>query len=228
MKNTLLITSVLLFSGCWTFNETEFPRTEVSEAAGKAKEKTLSLAGFEALLTEYEAINGFQTVYVPGHYGRRYYHPGYVQTVPVTSYVATKRSSDMFLRRAQDEFEKSGYSLAVASPDITVDVRFEGPIRGTGTELSQFCWRLFSAFLCDYEAVTWTAKLRIRDAKSGKLLFFHDYEQNYETNVFGLIPLFSISACPETSYAHMQSWCLAALTDRAVADATAYLKSGDK
>ena len=43
--------------------------------------------------------------------------------------------------------------------------------------------------------------------------------------LFGLIPIFSISACDATRSATMQSWCLAALTDRVVADVAAFLNA---
>lgn len=217
--------TALLFAGCWTFNETPFPEVQLAAAAGSAVTNTLSVSGFEALLTEYEAVNGFQTVYVPGHYGRRHYRPGYFEAVPVTTYVAQQRTTDMFLRRAQDDLEKAGFTLAVTNPDVLVDVAFTGPMRETNDAAVALAWELFSAFLCDYGAVSWSAKLRIRDARSGRLIFHHDYVQRYETNVFGLIPLFSISSCPETTASHMQTWCLAALTDRAVADAAAFLTS---
>ena len=40
-----------------------------------------------------------------------------------------------------------------------------------------------------------------------------------------MLPLLGISACDETSQSYIQAWCLSALTDRAVADATAFLSS---
>ena len=84
---------------------------------------------------------------------------------------------------------------------------------------------LCTLFFCDYSAASWTAKLRIRDNRTGRLAFHGDYVQRYETKVFGLIPLFGISSCDETSYSYMQGWCLSALTDRAVADSTAFLSN---
>ena len=84
-------------------------------------------------------------------------------------------------------------------------------------------WMIGTLFFCDYEAVAWTAQLRVRDNHTGRLVLSHDYVQRYETKVFGLIPLFGIAACQESSFDYMQSWCLSALTDRAVADVTAFL-----
>ena len=92
-----------------------------------------------------------------------------------------------------------------------------------GDAALEAAWMVFSAFFLDYTAVSWTAQLRVRDNRTGRLVFHNDYEQRYETKVFGLIPLFSITSCDETTQSYMQGWCLSALTDRAVADASAFL-----
>ena len=112
--------------------------------------------------------------------------------------------------------------VGAATPDWTVDVAFTGPIVSDGDTIKQLAWEIGTLFLFDYAAASWTAQLRVRDNRTGKLVFHNDYVQRYETNVFGLIPLFSISSASETSLAYMQSWCLGALTDRIVADVTAY------
>ena len=227
MKKTLLIlTCAALVAGCWTFSETDYPSVQISKAGDGT---VVSVTGFEACLTEYEAVHGFSTVYVPGYYGYRYHSPGHYETVQTVSLVPQLRSTDMFLRRAQDELEKAGLTLATdaAAANRAIDVHFEGPFVGTDDEVRRFMWNVFTAFFCDYASTRWTAKLRIRDAKSGKLLFHHDYEQRYETGAFGLVPLFGASSCDKLSPASMQSWCLAALTDRACADATAFL-AGEK
>lgn len=228
MKKTLsILTCAALMSGCWTFCESEYPAVQMTKTDG-AGARTVSVSGFEACLTEYEAVHGFSTVYVPGWYGRRYCAPGHYETVQTVSFVPQLRSTDMFLRRAQDELEKAGLTLAPANADISIDVRFEGPFVGTDDEVRRFAWNVLTAFFCDYASTRWTAQLRIRDAKTGKLLFHHDYEQPYETGAFGLVPLFGASSCDKLTPASMQTWCLAALTDRACADATAFLASSAK
>ena len=216
---------ILAIAGCWTFGETEYPEIAMSQADGSSTNITLTIVGFDAVLTEYEAVHGYSTVYVPGYYGRRYYDPGHFETVPTVALVPQQRSTDMFLRRAQDEFEKAGFVLGAGVTDKTVEVRFEGPFVASSDEWKQIGWEVLTLFFCDYGSAKWTARLRIRDSKTGRLLFHHDYVQQYETHVFGLIPLFSISSSDATSAASMQTWCLAALTDRAVADATAFLSA---
>lgn len=222
-KSLFAAVAAVAFAGCWTFNETEYPGCAVTAVAGRPASPSVMLAGFESTVTTYDAVTGFQTVYVPGHCGRRFYHPGYYEAVPVTSYVANQRSSDQYLRRARDQFEKGGFTMAVANPDRIVEVDFDGPYMKDGDVWRQLAWEFCTLFFCDYGSAVWKAKLRIRDGKTGKLVFSHEYDQEFETHVFGLIPLFGISASSATSYTRMQGWCLAALTDRAVADATAFL-----
>lgn len=224
MKNILFflpLTSVL--AGCWTFNESAYPETAMTPLANTATNRSVRVAGFESFFTQYDSVEGFQTVYVPGYYGYRHFRPGHFETVHSVTYVPQHRSSDMFLKRAQDMFEKAGFTLGGEKSVYTVEVTFDGPLNRMEDDVAKACWILGTVFFCSYDADHWSAKLRIRETASGKLLFHHDYTQDYETNVFGLIPLFGIASCEKTSPYTTQTWCLAALTDRALADATAYL-----
>ena len=225
MKNILSIVPALLLAGCWTFNETPYPETAATAASEAAAKRTLTLTGFDAVLTEYEAVHGFRAVYVPGYHGHRYCEPSHYEMMPSVTYVPQFRATDMFLRRAQDAVERAGFVLGAGVTDRTVDVRFEGPFVPESDLLADFAWNVLSVFFCDYGSTRWTARLRIRDSKTGRLVFSHDYEQAFETHAVGLLPIFCASSHTHLSAAHMQSWCLAALTDRAVADATAFLAS---
>lgn len=225
MKTSLFLsTFALALAGCWTFNETAYPVVQTSAATKSSK--TVNIVGFESLLTEWEAVHGFRTVYVPGYYGHRHFHPSHFETIQSVDYIPQQRSTDMFLRRAQDSFEKAGFTLSPTASDYTVDVRFEGPFVDSNDDMKKLAWNVLTVFFCDWGSTRWTAKLRIRETKTGRLVFHHDYNQPYETGVFGLIPLFGPAACSATDAAHMQSWCLAALTDRACADATAFIATG--
>ena len=218
----LLLALAFAAAGCWTFNETPYPTAEIASAPAGTN-VTVAVTGFASTLTDYTAVHEFRTIYVPGYAGRHHYHPGYFETVPTVAYVPQHRPTDMFQRRAKDELEKAGFSVGAGVPDWTVDVEFTGPIVTTGDSMKELAWIVCTVFFCDYNTATWTAKLRVRDNKTGRLVFHRDYAQRYETNSFGLIPLFGISSCPNTSMSYMQSWCLGALTDQAVADAAAYL-----
>lgn len=222
-KSCFILPLTLLVGGCWTFNESSFPEVAFTSPAAEC---TVAVTGFEAYQTEYEAVQSVRTVYVPGYISRHYYEPGYYETVPAVSYLPRTRATDMYLRRAQDELERAGFTLAQNNASRTVDVSFAGPVDDSGDSVRRACWMIGTVFFCDYGAETWTARLRIRDPKSGKLLFSRDYTQKYETNVFALIPLFGPAGCDRTDSQSMRAWCMTALTDRAVADATAFLATG--
>ena len=215
----------ILLSGCWTFNETEYPSVECTRAKNSATNLTLAVTGFESVFVDYEAITGYSTVYVPSRHCRRHWLPGRYETVSTVTYVPTRRSTDIFLTRARELFEQSGFLIGASVPAVSVEVRFEGPFSSSSDLNRSIAWALGTIFFCDYSAQEWTAKLRIRDNATGRLLFNRDYAQRYEANVFSLIPLIGPPACRETSPAQMQSWCLFALTERTVADATAFLST---
>ncbi|MBQ2630190.1 MAG: hypothetical protein IJG13_10985 [Kiritimatiellae bacterium] len=224
MKRLIPLVAAAILSGCWTFGTSEYPETQVSSAPA-ATNVTVAVSGFSAVLTGYRDLVSFNTVYVPGGYGYRRCYPGYVATVPTHTYIPEAQTTDRYRLRAVDAFERAGYAVGAAVPDWTVEVTFAGPVVTSGDSACEAAWMLCTLFFCDYSASSWTAKLRVRDNRTGRLVFHRDYMQRYETKVFGLIPLFGISACDETSYSYMQGWCLSALTDRAVADATAFLSS---
>ena len=84
-------------------------------------------------------------------------------------------------------------------------------------------WLVLSILTADYSAETWTAKVKIYDNKTGKMVFHRDYSQLYEVTVWGPLPIFSPAGSSKNTANAMQSWCLTALTDRVMADATAFL-----
>jgi len=208
--------------GCWTFNETDYPATRIESAPTNT---TVAVVGFDAQMTEYVAVTGFSTFYVSGYYGHCHAHPGFYETVPTSTVVAQKQRTDAFLRRAKNIFESAGYIIAAATPRWTVEVEFEGPVSTSEDVSYKALWMIGTLFFCDYDAAACTARLKVRDNATGALVFHREYSQKYETHVFGLIPVFGISSCDKTSESYLHGWCLAALTDRAVADAAAYLRS---
>lgn len=224
MRDVALAALAAGLAGCCAFNASDYPQVEVIAPQGEAAKLSVAVRGFEASVLEYESVYGYGTVYVPGYLGRRHYHPGHYETVSTHTVIPRKRATDAFLKRAQELLEDAGFTVATAAtPDRTVEVHFNGPLVGHGDVWAQWGLRLVTAFLFDYEAQTWTAKLRIRDNRTGKILFKNEYAQRYKANAFGLIPIFGIASCDETSTGYIQSWCLGALTDRAIADAAAFL-----
>ena len=113
--------------------------------------------------------------------------------------------------------------LYASQPDYLVEVGFGGPFVTDSERCVKALWLLLSVLSADYSVQTWTAKLKIYDNKTGKMVFHHDYSQRYEVTVWGPIPILSPAGSSKNTANAMQSWCLTALTDRAVADATAFL-----
>lgn len=226
MKKLVPVVFAAAMSGCCAFNATEYPQVAVVAPQGDAAKLAVAVTGFEAVVTEYESMYGYSTVYVPGYLGRRHYHPGHYENVTTHTLIPRTRATDAFLKRAQEMLEDAGFTLATsATPDWTVEVHFNGPAVASGDVWLQWGLRLVSLFTFDFEAATWTAKLRIRDNRTGKIVFRNEYVQGYQANAFGLIPIFGIASCTETSAEFIQSWCLGALTDRTVADAAAFLSN---
>jgi hypothetical protein len=109
-----------------------------------------------------------------------------------------------------------------------VDVTFNGPFVTDSEKGVKALWLLLSIFSADYSVETWTAKIKIYDIKTGKMVFHRDYSQRYEVAVWGPLPILSPAGSSKNTANAMQSWCLTALTDRVMADATAFLSSNVK
>lgn len=230
MKNTSLPLSAavavfgsVILAGCFTVRETEFPATAMCAPVTNAVGRTVAVRGFEAQLTEYMTVYGYDTVYVPGHYGRRHYHPGHYETMRTQTSVPRVYATDIFLNQARDRFEESGFVIEAPTPDYVVEVKFSGPQEG---EIGyRALWLVLSAFTVDSAEQTWGAKLKIHDNRTGRLLFSRDYAETYRATGFSPIPLFGIACYERTDDNYMQCWCLRALTDRVTADASAFLSA---
>ena len=223
MKFKMLFLSALVaaLSGCWTLRETEYPKTSVS-ALPQGKELKVQLAGFDAVITSYVPVFGYETAVVPhyGRHGRRHYH---METVETRTYIPTATPTTAFRDRAMETLEKCGFILQAADPRYRVEVSFAGPFNADSDIWTSLAWNVFTAFTADQANQTWTAKLRITDLTTGKLLLFRDYSQFYDVLVWGPIPIFSPFGSSKTNFNTIQCWCLTALTDLATGDATAFL-----
>ncbi len=198
----------------------------------QGREIRVALAGFAATLTEYVPIYGYSTAYVdngPYYYHGRHGHGhfvyggGHYETVTSRSYVPQTRSTDAFLKRAEASLEESGFLLRAAPVNWTVDVTFSGPFTTSQDRTLEWTWMLCSIFSAEYSTQTWTAKLKIYDSKTGKLVFHRDYSQKFEDVVWSPFFFIGLAGYDENTANFMQSWCLTALTDRALADTTAFL-----
>lgn len=219
----VLFSAMAAFAGCFTLQESEFPQTSVG-ALPEGKEVSVKLQGFEAVVTDYMTVYGHDTVWVSGRPRGRYgWTPGHYATMTSSTYIPQIRTTDFYLNRAQTSVESAGFSTKALQPDYLVEVGFGGPFVTDSERCVKALWLLLSVLSADYSVQTWTAKLKIYDNKTGKMVFHHDYSQRYEVTVWGPIPILSPAGSSKNTANAMQSWCLTALTDRAVADATAFL-----
>ena len=228
MKKIVAFSAMAVLAGCFTVKETEFPQTAVT-ALPKDKNVSVKIQGFAATVTDYMSVYSYDTVWVRGRpHGRYGYTPGHYATVSSSTYVPQVRTTEFFLERARTSAEEAGFVTQAQQPDYLVDVTFNGPFVTDSEKGVKALWLLLSIFSADYSVETWTAKIKIYDNKTGKMVFHRDYSQRYEVAVWGPLPILSPAGSSKNTANAMQSWCLTALTDRVMADATAFLSSNVK
>ena len=213
--------ALALLTGCFTVSESDYPAT-VMTGAGEGADISVKVDGFEAELVEYVTSYGYETLYTGGWYGRHgRYHPGYLTVVPTSYTVPEAFATDMFKVRATDRLEAAGFITKAPTPDYLVEVRFDGPAGGSFG--MRMLWLLGTIFTCDDATVAWSAKLKVYDNRTGKVVLAQDYVQDYHVRGFSPIPIFGPAAYDGTSSNNMEVWCLSALTDRVTADVSAFL-----
>ena len=218
----------LALAGCFTVHHSVYPDVQVSSAPA-GSEIGVTVSGFEATVTTYSAIYGYESGwrYAPGFYRHGRYHGGYMTptTYSTTTFVPQTSQTTAYVERAQDALEKAGFRVSATDARYRVEVKFSGPVVTDGDRTAQVLWWLCSALSADYGVQTWTARLKVYDAATNRLLMTNDYTEKYSAVVWGPIPIFSPAGSDQTNYNTMQSWSLSALTDRAMADATAFIAS---
>ena len=219
----------LALSGCFTWHETAPVQVQMSQAP-KDRETKLALSGFAATITEYVPVYGYQSYYVDGgpvwgRHGRRGCYPGHYETARTETLIPKIEKTEVFLRRAQNILEDNGFLLRAAPADYNVDVTFEGPFVSDDELSVEYAWMFCSVLSAEYSVQNWTAKLRIYDNKTGRVVFAREYAQKYDNVVWSPLFFIGLAGYTRNTYNYMQSWCLTALTDRTMADATAFLSS---
>ena len=220
----------LALCGCFTWHETAPVQVQMSQAP-KDREIKVALSGFAATITQYIPVYGHQMYYVDGgaawgRRGRRGWYGGHYETATTETLIPKIEKTEVFRRRAQDLLEDNGFLLRATPADYNVDVTFEGPFISDSELGVEFAWMFCSVLSAEYAVQNWTAKLRIYDNKTGRVAFAREYAQKYDNVVWSPLFFIGLAGYTRNTYNYMQSWCLTALTDRAVADATAFLTSG--
>lgn len=213
-------------AGCFTVSHSDYPEVAFTSApAGRTL--AVALSGFEATVTTYSAVYGYSSGwrYDGGFYRHGRYRPGgiYPVTYSTTTYVPRTEITSAYVEQAQDALERSGFVVSPRDARFRVEVKFSGPVVTDGDRTAEILWWICTLFTTDYGTQTWSARLKVYDTATNRLVFSHDYVERYKAVVWGPIPLFSPAGSDQTSYNVMQGWTLSALTDRAMADATAYL-----
>ena len=220
----LIVLPVL--SGCWTVRETPPPEA-VAARVPEAKNLTVQVAGFDATVTTYEAAYGYATVsgFEPYYDCRgRYRGSAYgTTTYSTTEYIPHTESTPVYRNRATDALERAGCIVQAKDPQYRIEVRFDGPFTESGDGWATAGWLVCTLFTADYGAQDWTAKLKVHDLSSGKLVHEKDLVVRDEAVVWGPIPFFSPASASRTSSSVMKDNCLNALTDLVVAEAVAFL-----
>jgi len=231
MRKRLLALGFLtgLLAGCWTVRNPVAPDMQPVHLP-QGKEVRVELVGFDAQVTKYVPAYGYATVTTfggPYYYGpHRYCDPGFgTMMVSSTEYLPQTEATAIYRNRATDALEHAGCILRAKEPQYRMEVRFEGPSDESGDGWAAFGWAVCTLLTADHGAQDWTAKLRIHDVKTGKLVYEKDHMQRYEAVVWGPIPIFSPLGSDRTSDSVMQDWCLTVLTDVVVADALSFLAS---
>ena len=223
--------SIISFAlaGCWTVREADHPEVVIA-ALPSGKDVRVQIAGFDAKVTTYETAYGYGTMTGFGggpYYGRRgrYYHGGGMgmATYSTTEFIPHTEATSVYRNRATDAFERAGCIVQTKDPQYRVEVRFEGPFSESGDGWATAGWIICTIFTADYGAADWTAKLKIHDMKTGKMIHEKEFTERDEAVVWGPIPIFSPASGSRNSASTMKDICLTALTDRAVAEAVSFL-----
>ena len=216
----------LTWAGCWTVKETEHPQVVVT-ALPEGKEVRVQVAGFDATVTTWDEAYHYTTMtgWSGPWYGRRGWRGGgwTTTTGSTVSFIPRTTATSVYRDRATDALERAGFLLKAADPQYRVEVRFEGPYSEGGDGWAEAGWMLGTLFTADYDGATYVAHLRVYDLKTGKLLLGQDLTERDEAVVWGPIPLFSPAGSDRTSPGVMKVLCLSALSDKAVAEAAAFL-----
>ena len=216
----------LVLAGCWTVRETDHAVPPIGSLPS-GKETKVRVSGFESTVMTYDTAYTYGTGNVGGWYDYRgCYRGGFdMGMYSSTTYIPRVEETKAYLDRATDLLEHAGCIVKAKDPQYGIEVRFDGPFSESGDAWAEAGWLVCTILTADFQAQNWVAKLRIHDLGTGKLLHEKDIVERDEALVWGPIPLISPSTSTRTSSGTMKEKCLSALTDKAVAEAIAFLST---
>lgn len=227
--NTLILALAVAgaLSGCWTVSETEFPVVSTASAP-VGKSVIVKFANFRTGVYDYKPVEGHETMQCAADAAeiKKEFQQDYVDSS--MSWMLQKSASGTLVSRAISEFRRQGYVINPNRAKYMIEVSFKGPVLPDYDVLRQCGYYLCTLFTAENTKMTWSAELHVRNAKTDESLFSKSYDQEYEITTWGPLPLLSPCFSLKTSVNCASCWALTALTDRAIADATAFLADREK
>ena len=221
--NTLLAAGSvsLLFAGCWTVSETEYPDVEAARLpAGKAA--SVSFSGFEVELQKFVPVEGHEQMKTNA--ADRVDGPCVVENGSTNRFFMTRNTATRKLTdRAAVGMERKGFEIKTSNPQYVVDMKYTGPF---DRDYDAFKWlglSICTLFTADKNVQIWTGELKVYDRATKKAIFEKSYTNEYSVAVWGPIPIASPACHPRITCTACSSAALSALTDEAIADASKFL-----
>ena len=226
---TLILVSSLaaILSGCWTVSETEFPAVTTTPApAGKSV--SVKFANFRTGIYNYKFVEGHETMQGPADVDsvKKEFQQSHLDTS--MNWMLQNSASGSLVSRAMTELARQGYTIDPKGAKYMIELAYKGPVMPDHDVLRQWGYYICTLFTAENAKLTWSADLCVRNAKTDEVLFSKSYVQEYEVMTWGPLPLLSPCFSLKTSVSHANCWALTALTDSAIADATAFIAGKEK
>lgn len=216
-------------AGCFTVYETEAPQVVLSKVAG---DKKVAVEGFLTTVVSYIPVYSTSTAFVSGpHYHgrhhRHYYSGPTMATTQTETLIPQVSTTDAYLKRVQSRLEEAGCILRASPAQFIVSGEFAGPFDPPGADWRRAGIDIGTGFFALYDTASYTLSVKVYEQATGKPLFAQNYEQTYSATGFSPLWLIGMMAYDNITTSFQHSWCLSALTDRAMADVSAFLSQLD-
>ena len=236
MRNNAALLAVAFaataLAGCFTVYETETPKVVLSKVVG---DKKVAVEGFLTTVVSYIPVYSTSTTFIdegPFYHGRRYrhYEPGpgpMLATSQTETLIPQVNTTDAYLKRVQSRLEEAGCILRSAPAKYIVSGEFAGPFDPPGANWRRAGIDLGTGLFALYDTASYTLSVKVYEQATGKPLFAQNYEQTYSATGFSPLWILGMMAYENITSSYQHSWCLSVLTDRAMADVSAFLAQID-